>query len=169
MRDAIDPNGNCLPVRYITGRKIIQRDRNKSIGLHKALRNIIDVSLECTVGRSPGGLESTSLLLKTIASNNDILKYFSARFDEIKCKSVCGSIKKSIIKNCFISNHNAYLEFSFPLDRSEMFTCERQRAVEEIFAGPIEYIRSLPRLNSRSPSRVRSDFLKLNEKLQASK
>jgi len=143
MKDAINPSGNRLPIRHLTGDGTIAHDERDAKGLCDKLSVLVGLSTEYSVDCPYVDQEITRLSLKSTPEDAKAFEYFTDVLKSIELHPRFRSIGEKIVHSVNLVNDGASVLFLFAIDKPEDYSNEFERAKEEIYSEPINYIRSL--------------------------
>lgn len=161
MKDAINPSGNYLPIRHLTGDGTIAHDEKDAINLCEKLVMLVGLSTEYSVDRPYVDQAITRLSLKSTPEDAKVFEYFTDILKSIEHHPRFRSIGDKIVHSVNLLNDGASVLFSFALEYPEFHSHEFERAKEEIYSVPINYIRSLSGHHKNDIRHVRKHYRKL--------
>jgi hypothetical protein len=161
MKDAINPSGQHLPIRHLIGDGTIAHDERDSIDLREKLAALVGLSSEYSVDRPYVDKEITRLSLKSTPEDVKVFEYFTDILKSIERHPRFRSIGDKIVHSVNLVNDGASVLLSFALDKPEEYSNEIDRAKEEIYSEPINYIRSLAGHHKNNLRHVRKHYREL--------
>ena len=161
MKDAINPSGNYLPIRHLTGDGTIAHDEKDAINLCEKLVMLVGLSTEYSVDRPYVDQAITRLSLKSTPEDAKVFEYFADILKSIEHHPRFRSIGDKIVHSVNLVNDGASVLFSFALEYPEFHSHEFERAKEEIYSVPINYIRSLSGHHKNDLRHVRKHYREL--------
>lgn len=161
MKDAINPSRQHLPIKHLIGDGTIAHDERDSIDLCEKLAALVGLSNEYSVDRPYVDKEITRLSLKSTPENVKVFEYFTDILKSIERHPRFRSIGDKIVHSVNLVNDGASVLLSFALDKPEVYSNEIERAKEEIYSEPINYIRSLAGHHKNNLHQVRKYYNQL--------